>query len=145
MPAARGRRRSDSLHLDLLRENENGKIHLAAQQIGALKICQLLAEFDLALLRKTLEQEPEGFLHLLQMLPKLSQGGMACEEVGLEVAKRKVKLGKAKIPPHKRGHLPGNTQAGRRETRPDVISISHDLPLFDHFFPVSPINSPFFP
>jgi len=94
------------LHLDLLRENENGKIHLAAQQIGALKICQLLAEFDLALLRKTLEQEPEGFLHLLQMLPKLSQGGMACEEVGLEVAKRKVKLGKAKIPPHKRGLTP---------------------------------------
>ena len=91
------------LHLDLLRENENGKIHLAAQQIAALKICQLMAEFDLASLRKTLEQDPEGFLHLLQMLPKLSQGGMACEEVGLEVARRKVKLGKAKIPPLKRG------------------------------------------
>ena len=91
------------LHLDLLRENENGKIHLAAQQIGALKICQLLAELDLASLRKSLEHDPEGFLHLLQMLPKLSQGGMACEEVGLEVARRKVKLGKAKIPPLKRG------------------------------------------
>jgi len=94
------------LHLDLLRENENGKIHLAAQQIGALKICQLLAEFDLASLRKTLEQDPEGFLHLLQMLPRLSHGGMTCEEVGLEVARRKVELGKAKIPPHKRGITP---------------------------------------
>ena len=50
------------LHLDLLRENENGKIHLAAQQIGALKICQLLAELDLASLRKSLEHDPEGFL-----------------------------------------------------------------------------------
>src|SRR5439155_14293137 len=46
------------LHLDLLRENDNGKIHLAAQQIAALKICQLLAELDLALLKHTLEQEP---------------------------------------------------------------------------------------
>ena len=79
---------------------------MAAQQIGALKICQLLAELDLASLRKSLEQDPEGFLHLLQMLPKLSQGGMACEEVGLEVARRKVKLGKAKIPPAKRGLTP---------------------------------------
>ena len=31
---------------------------------------------------------------------------MACEEVGLEVAKRRFKLGKAKVPPHKRGISP---------------------------------------
>ena len=90
-------------HLDLLRENDNGKIHLAAQQIGALKICQLLAEFDLAALRSILEKDSEGFLHLLQTLPKLSQGGMACEQVGVQVQKRKIKLGKSKIPPHERG------------------------------------------
>src|SRR5439155_10540796 len=86
-------------HLDLLRENDNGKIHLAAQQIAALKICQLLAEFDLAALRSILEKDSEGFLHLLQTLPKLSQGGMACEQVGVQVEKHKIKLGKSKIPP----------------------------------------------
>ena len=91
------------LHLDLLRENDNGKIHVAAQQIGALKICELLAGFDLAALKEMLQKDPEGLLHLLQILPKLSQAGMACEELGLEVAKRKVKLGKAKLPRQKGG------------------------------------------
>src|SRR5437773_12293869 len=76
---------------------------ISALPIGALKICELLAGFDIAALKEMLQKDPEGLLHLLQILPKQSQAGMACEELGLEVAKRKGKLAKAKLPPQKRG------------------------------------------
>src|SRR5436309_2507644 len=52
---------------------------------------------------------------------------------------------KSKNPAGQTWHLPGNTQAGRRETPPDVISISHDFPHFDHFYPVVPMISHLFP
>ncbi len=77
------------LLLDLVRENENGKIHEATQQIAALRISQVLAGFDPASLVQTLQQHPQAFVRLVQTLPTLSRGGMDCERLLLELAERK--------------------------------------------------------
>jgi hypothetical protein len=101
-----------------LRENDNGKIHLAAQQIGVLKICQLLAEFDLTLLKSALEKDPDGFLDLLLTLPKLGQSGMSCEQLNLAVAELKSKIANAKLP-----------RSSRIASREELMDIAHDMKL----------------
>lgn len=86
------------LLLDLARENDNGTIHQAAQQLATLKICYALADIDLAQLRQTFQQDPAAFLRLVQALPRLSQGGMNCERVQIQVAERKAELQKQQDP-----------------------------------------------
>ncbi len=77
------------LLFDLVRENENGKIHKATQQIAALRISQVLAGFDPAALVDTLQKHPQSFVRLVQTLPSLSRGGMDCERLLFELAERK--------------------------------------------------------
>jgi hypothetical protein len=90
------------LLFDLLRENENGKIHEATQQIAALRISQVLAAFDPATLTQTLEKHPQSFVRLVQTLPSLSRGGMDCERILLDLSERKASK-ENKDKPGKRG------------------------------------------
>jgi len=89
--------------LDIVRENENSKIHEASQQMAALQVCELLTDFDPAALKQTLQDDPSGYVRLLNALPKLSKGGLACERLRVELAERKAKLEKEKIPRRQRG------------------------------------------
>ncbi len=93
------------LLFDVLRENENGKIHEATQQIAALRISQVLAAFDPATLTQKLEQHPQAFVRLIQTLPNLSRGGMDCERILLDLSERKASLQK-ELKPGKRGISP---------------------------------------
>jgi hypothetical protein len=80
------------LLFDLVRENDNGKLHEATQQIAALRISQVLAAFDTASLTQSLQQHPQAFVRLVQTLPGLSRGGMDCERLLVELAERKAAL-----------------------------------------------------
>ena len=87
------------LLLDVVRENDNARLHEATQQIAALRITQVLAAFDPATLTKAFLTEPQAFIRLVQTLPGLSRGGIACERVLLESAERKASLDPEKKPP----------------------------------------------
>jgi hypothetical protein len=80
------------LLFDLVRENDNGKLHEATQQIAALRISQVLAAFDTTSLTQSLQQHPQAFVRLIQTLPGLSRGGMDCERLLVELAERKASL-----------------------------------------------------
>lgn len=104
---AEQQRREDALAqlhllLDLVREQDNGKIHEATQQIAALRISQVLAAFDAQALTLALQQQPQAFVRLIQTLPKLSRGGMDCERLLVELAERKASR-KDDMQPDRRG------------------------------------------
>jgi hypothetical protein len=105
------------LLLDVGRENDNGAIHEAAQQLATLKLCYALAETDLSALKQSFQQDPAAFIRLVHALPKLSQGGMTCEKVRLETAERKVKLEHDKIPPSRRVPTAEELQEYARQLR----------------------------
>jgi hypothetical protein len=86
------------LLLSLVQDNENSKIHQASQQIAALQVAELLTAFDLAALKQSLQADGANYVRLLNALPRLSQGGLACERQRVEVAERQAKLEKARNP-----------------------------------------------
>ena len=77
------------LLFDLVQEKDNCKLHEAAQQIGALRISQLLASFDATALTAAFQQHPQSFVRLIQTLPSLGRAGMDCERVLAELSKHK--------------------------------------------------------
>ena len=82
--------------LDLLREKDASKLHEAPLQIAASQLCQLLADFDPAVLKEKLEKDPLNFVRLLHALSKLSQSGIKCESHRIEMTERQAKLDKDK-------------------------------------------------
>src|SRR5205809_4204204 len=73
-------------------------IYEAVQQIVALRISELLTQFDLPALTQAIREDPNVLARLTQALTKLSQGGLAAERQRLELAERIAALDKQKHP-----------------------------------------------
>jgi hypothetical protein len=86
------------LLLSGVQDNESSRIHQASQQIAALQVAELLTTFDLAALKQSLQTDGANYVRLLNALPRLSQGGLACERQRIEADERRVKLEKARNP-----------------------------------------------
>ena len=78
---------------DLVRENDGLQTHQAGFQIAALQICDLVNDFDPALLKEALQTNPthyamllNAYTHLLNAMPKLSQAEAECQRRRSEAA-----------------------------------------------------------
>jgi phage-related protein len=89
--------------LSLVQENKNSQILQASQQIAALQVADLLTAFDLPALKQSLQDDGANYIRLLNALPRISQGGLACELQRVEVAKRRATLKESNKP--KRGGI----------------------------------------
>lgn len=85
--------RQHEFNIDLARNSDGGESHQAAFEIAALRVCDLLAGFDPAIVRGNLESDPadyatliNSFARLLNSLPRLSEGNLNCRR---EAAARK--------------------------------------------------------
>jgi len=71
---------------DLVRENSGITSHQAASQIAALNLCDIVDDFEPAILKKALLNDAElyvkllkAYTHLLNTMPKLSHAEVECE------------------------------------------------------------------
>ncbi len=78
--------------VNTLGENQTSKIHEASQQMAALQISELLNAFDPAALKEALQTDAASYVRLLTVLPKLSQGGLACERHRVKTSRRIARL-----------------------------------------------------
>lgn len=99
-------RAKEQFALEMLRENDAGKVHEASLQIAAGQLCQFLADFDPSNLMEKLQSDPQNFVRLLHVLTKLSESGIRCESHRLEVAERQAKLQKDQVMPGDRSITP---------------------------------------
>jgi hypothetical protein len=88
-----GMRVRQEFAIDLVRENAGATTQQAAYQIAALNLCDLLDDFDPALLKETLHSDPEtytmllnSYTRLLLALPKLGEADAECERRVAEAA-----------------------------------------------------------
>ena len=91
----------DQFALDLLRETDAGKVHEASLQIAASRLCQFLADFDPGSLTEKVHSDPQNYVRLLNVLPKLTASGVMAESHRLDMAERREAITKAKNPPKK--------------------------------------------
>ncbi len=77
--------------LDLISQNQLSKIHEATLQIAVTHICELLRDFHPATLKDAFAGDPVNFTRLLNVLSKLTQGGLKCERDRLEAARCKTR------------------------------------------------------
>jgi len=84
--------------LDAVRQNQSTQIHEATQQIVALRISELLTQFDLPALKQAFLEDRGALVRFASLLPKLSQGGLECERQRLELAERQAALDKRNHP-----------------------------------------------
>ena len=91
-----GVRAKEQFAVNLLREQDGSKLHETSLQLAANQLCQFLADFDPATLREKIQADPQNFVRLLAVLPKLSESGLKCESHRVDLAERKAKLEKQK-------------------------------------------------
>src|SRR5439155_1562623 len=75
--------------LDIVRENAGGELQEASIQIAASQIYQILMDYDLRALKKSLKCDPENYARVINALSKLSDGGLKFDRYRAEVALHK--------------------------------------------------------
>jgi len=98
-----GMRVRQEFAIDLVRENAGATTQQAAYQIAALNLCDLLDDFDPALLKSTLHSDPEtytmllnAYTRLLLAMPKLGEADAECERRLAEAAQLMAKANREK-------------------------------------------------
>ena len=84
--------------VDTVRQDQASKIHEASQQIAALQIAEMLSDLDPAAVKEAVQTDPASYIRMLAVLPRLSDGGLACQRHRVEISERMVKLKKDKRP-----------------------------------------------
>jgi len=98
-----GMRVRQEFAIDLVRENAGATTQQAAYQIAALNLCDLLDDFDPALLKQTLHSDPDtytkllnAYTRLLLAMPKLGEADAECERRLAEAAELLAKANRQK-------------------------------------------------
>lgn len=81
-------RAKEQFALEILREEDGDKLQEAVLQITAAQLTQLLADFDPTVMGEKLKADPQNFIRLLALLPKLSASGLHCQSHRLEAKER---------------------------------------------------------
>ena len=78
--------------LKMVKESQGTVIQEAGLQLAATQIYEVLKDFNPKVLTKKLYRDGEGYARLVQMMARLSDGGLKYEKYRAEVAERKRKL-----------------------------------------------------
>jgi hypothetical protein len=78
--------------LKVVKESQGTVIQEAGLQLAASQIYEVLMDFNPKVLKKKLYRNGEGYARLVQMMARLSDGGLKYERYRAEVAQRKEKL-----------------------------------------------------
>lgn len=84
--------------MDIVRQNEGGKIQEAAMQIAASQLYEVISEFDIQSLKDLLHDEPENFAQVVNSLAKLSKSALDYEKYRDAVVSAKTELQKLRDP-----------------------------------------------
>ena len=72
---------------------------MVVERSGVTKVvADLLTTLDLPALKQSLQDDSANYIRLLNVLPRLTQGGLACERQRLEIAERQAALEKERNP-----------------------------------------------
>jgi hypothetical protein len=80
--------------MDLLGQNPGTSLHEASRQIAAAQLCELIVDFDPAILLDALREKPEFYARLLSVLARLSESDLACAHHRAQEALLKARLAK---------------------------------------------------
>jgi Protein of unknown function (DUF3486) len=84
--------------LEIVRQNEGGKIQEAALQIASSQLYEVISEFDIQSLKEMLAEQPEEFANLVNSLAKLSKSALDYEKYRDAVVSAKTELQKLRDP-----------------------------------------------
>lgn len=78
--------------LDVVKQNEGGKIHEAGLNLAASQIFEVLQDFDIAALKERLAEDPENFIGVVRALSGITKEAREFEKYREFVAEQKRKI-----------------------------------------------------
>lgn len=75
--------------MDVVKQNEGGKIHEAGLNLAASQIFEVLQDFDIAALKERLAEDPENFIGVVRALSGITKEAREFEKYREFVAERK--------------------------------------------------------
>ena len=78
--------------LRIVKENKGKAVQEAGLQIAATHIYELLSTFNPSTLKQKLRGNPENYARIVNVLARISDGGLKFERYRAEVAERKAKI-----------------------------------------------------
>jgi hypothetical protein len=78
--------------LEIVKQNEGGKIHEAGLNLAASQIFELLQDFDVATLKEQLAEDPENYSKIVSALARISKEALGFEKYRELVAESKRKI-----------------------------------------------------
>jgi hypothetical protein len=76
----------------VVRENAGGELQEASIHIAAAQIYQVLMDYDLRALKKSLKADPENYARVINALSKLGEGSLKFDRYRAEVAQHKANI-----------------------------------------------------
>ena len=84
--------------LEIVKQNEGGKIHEAGLNLAASQIFELLQDFDVAALKEGLAEDPENYSRIVGALAKISKEALNFEKYRDAVVQAKAEIQKLRDP-----------------------------------------------